>query len=79
MRAETGYAIAAPAEARQAILDALSRAGWRATAGRRNLVIAQPPSPLDEHDLIEFTFAMGAFGAARAFERDDPSLGSVAA
>jgi hypothetical protein len=73
------YAIAAPAEARQAILDALSRAGWQASTREKNLVIAQPPAPLDERDLIEFTFAMSAFGATQAFARDQLPLRSAAA
>jgi hypothetical protein len=78
MTTET-YAIAAPAEARRAILDALSRAGWQTSAREKNLVIAQPPSPLDQHDLIEFTFAVRAFGATQAFARDQRSLRPAAA
>jgi hypothetical protein len=79
MTTGTRFAIAAPAEARPAIVAALSRAGWQAAAHRRNMVIAEAPAPLDEHDLLEFTFAMGAFGATQAFARDNLSITSAAA
>jgi hypothetical protein len=78
MTAGTEFAIAAPPEARQEILAALARAGWRAT-GTNRVVIAQPPASLDEHDLIELTFALKALGATGAFARDPLPLSSAAA